>query len=238
MSRKKLASRRSRSQANLVSLAVALLLLVAAGGTALAIAHGALAAAERDAAERNAATDLADQFVSPGASHVRRRNVLDWNETGALTGEELESTVPAIENRSFRVRIDDRTLLERGDPTDGTTVERLVVSAVDDTREYRLDLEEDDAVTIPRRTEELRFEVESRNETNVSTIRVNDRVVLHDPDGLDGTAAVPVPWTATIRITVDATAPDATVPDATVVVTASSATTAKGRLEVTVGDET
>lgn len=221
----------NRGQATMVSLAVALLLLVAAAGTALALAHGSLAAAERDAAERNAATDLADRLVSPDAPHVRRRNVLDRDETEKLAVGDVESLSPGIEGRPFRIRIDDRTLLERGDPTGGTTVERLVVSAADDALTYRLDLAADDAMTVPRRTEELRFAVESENETTVSTIRVNQRVVLHDPEGLEGNATVAVPWTATLRVTVEATGPDATVE-----VTATAETTAKARLEVTVGD--
>lgn len=217
----------------MASLAVALLLLVAAGGTAIAIAHGSLAAAERDASQRDAATDLTDRLVSPDASHVRRENVLDANETRNLTIAEAESLAPGLGDRPFRVRVDDRTLLRRGDPAGGATVARLVVLATDDTRTYRLDLAEDDAVTIPRRTEELRIDVESDEGSSVSTVRVNGRVVLHDPTGLNGTATVPVPWTATLRVTLEATGTDATVE-----ITATSETTAKARLEVTVGDGT
>ncbi|MEF8779971.1 MAG: hypothetical protein V5A46_04775 [Haloferacaceae archaeon] len=217
----------------MASLAVALLLLVAAGSTAVAIAHGSLAAAERDALQRDAATDLADGLVSPDASHVRRENVLDRNETRKLTVSEAEALAPGLGNRSFRVRVDGRTLFGRGDPTGGTAVDRLVVLATDDTRTYRLDLADDDAVTIPRRTEKLRIDVESDEGSSVSTVRVNDRVVLHDPSGLNGTATVPVPWTATLRVTLEATGTDATVE-----ITATSETTAKARLEVTVGDGT
>lgn len=131
---------RTRGQATMVSLAIALVLLVAAAGTALALAHGALAAAERDAPERNAATDLADRLVAPDAPHVRRPNVLDRDETADLTVGDVESLSPGVGERPFRIRIDDRTLLERGDPAGGATVERLVVLAEDDPLSYRLDL--------------------------------------------------------------------------------------------------
>ena len=214
----------------MVSLAVALVLLVGAAGTAIAIAHGSLAGAERDPVERNAATDLADRLVSPDTSHVRRENVLDRNETEALSTDDVESLAPEIEDRAFRIRIDGRTLLERSDPSGGTRVERLVVFAADDERTYRLDLEEDDAVTVPRRTDELRITVDPENDTTVSTIRINDRVLLYDPDGLEGTATASVPWTATLRVTVDAEGTDGIV-----AVTATPETTAKARLEVTVG---
>ena len=222
-----------RGQANMVSLAIALLLLVGAAGTAIAIAHGSLASAEREPAERNVATNLADGLVSPDATHVRRENVLDRNETEALAVTDVETLAPGIDARPFRIRIDDRTLLERGDPTGGTRVERLVVLATDDQRTYRLDLEEDDAVTVPRRTDVLRVTVEPENDTTVSTIRVNDRVLLHDPDGLEGTATASVPWTATLRVTVEGEGSDGVV-----AITANPETTAKARLEVTVGAET
>ncbi|AUX08977.1 hypothetical protein AArcSl_1346 [Halalkaliarchaeum desulfuricum] len=216
----------------MVSLAVALLLLVGAAGTAIAIAHGSLAAAEREPAERNVATDLADRLVSSDAPHVRRENVLDRNEIEALSVTDVESLAPGIEDRPFRIRIDDRTLLERGEPTGGTRVERLVVLAADDERTYRLDLEEDEAVTVPRRTDELQVTVEPENDTSVSTIRVNDRVLLYDPGGLEGTATASVPWTATLRVTVQAEGSDGTV-----AITATPETTAKAHLEVTVGAE-
>lgn len=219
-----------RGQANMVSLAVALLLLVGAAGSAIAIAHGSLAAAERDPTERNVATDLADRLVSPDVDHVRRENVLDRRETEALSVDDVESLLPEIEDRPFRIRVDGRTLLERGDPSGGTSVERLVVFATDDERTYRLDLEEDDAVTVPRRTDELEVTVDPENDTTVSTIRVNDRVLLHDPGGLEGTATASVPWTATLRVTVDAEGTDGVV-----AITATPETTAKARLEVTVG---
>lgn len=220
-----------RGQTNMMSLAIALVLLVGAAGTAIAVANGALAAAERDPAERNAATDLADRLVSLDTPHVRRENVLDREEMLKLDVSDAESMAPDITDRAFRVRLDGQTLLERGEPSGGVRIERLVLLASDDQRSYRLDLNEDDAVTLPRRADELRMNVTSDNGTTVSAIRINDRIVLHDPNGLDGSASVSVPWTATLRVTVDA---DGT--DATVEVTATPETTAKARLEVIVGD--
>lgn len=224
-------TQQGRGQANMLSIAVAFLLLTGATGAALGVAHGSLASAERDVTQRALATDLADRLVAPDTDHVHRKNVLDRNKTESLSTDEAESLVSDLENREFRVRIDDSTLMQQGNPAGGPTVERLVLLASPETRSYQLHLEADEAIALPRRTEAIEFRIESGPNTTVTTIRANDRIVLHAPEGLAGTATVAVPWTATQRITIDATGSNATVD-----LRIRPKTTVKARLEVTVGD--
>jgi hypothetical protein len=171
-----------RAQANLLSLAVALTALVSATALGLAVADGALAGADREPGERRAADAAAERLVSADATTVRE-NVLDREAVTGLTLTDLDALAPPVANRSVRVRLGGETLLERGDPT-GATVERVVLLAGRTTRSRAVAVGDGDEVTLPRRTD--RVELTFGPESTVETMRVNGRVVLHDPGGLSG----------------------------------------------------
>lgn len=187
-----------RGQATLVALAAALVVLTATVGVALALADGALGSAERDARERRAAVAATDRLVAPDASTTRRVNVLDGDAVEALTVTDLDELAPPVRGTAVRVRLDDETLVERGDPTDGTTFRRIVLVATPTERTLTANVSE--GVTLPRRTAELRL---SFANATVETVRANGRVVLYRPGGLGGTATVAVSYGETVRLTFD-----------------------------------
>lgn len=173
----------TRAQANLLSLAVALTALVSATALGLVVADGALASADRDPTERRAAGAAAERLVSAEATTVRQ-NVLDRSAVAGLSVADLDALAPPVGNHSVRVRLGGETLLERGDPTGGATVERVVLVAERTTRSRSVAVGDGAELTLPRRTDRVALTFGS--ESGVETVRVNDRIVLHDPGGLTG----------------------------------------------------
>ncbi|ESP88103.1 DUF7263 family protein [Candidatus Halobonum tyrrellensis] len=184
-----------RGQANLVALATALVVLTAVLGSALAVADGALASADRDPAERRAAVAAGERLVAADAPVTRRANVLDAGTVGTLDATRLARLVPPLDGTAFRVRLGDETLAERGDPTGGATVRRLVL--VSTATERTVDVAADRPVSLPRRTARVRLDFSG---TNVTTVRANGRVVLHRPGGLRGAETVAVSRLETARL--------------------------------------
>ena len=176
---------RERAQVNLPAVAVALLLLTATTGLAVTLADGAFASADRDPADRRVATALANRMVAEDGPLTRRANVLDSGAVSPLTEAQLDSRFPVVEGLDVRIRLDDRRLLERGTPSDGATVRRVVLVAEPQAVTVTPRLT-DNATTLPRRTDRVRLEIDPPPPVTVSTVRANDRVVLHDPAGLSG----------------------------------------------------
>lgn len=172
-----------RGQANLLSLAVALVALISATTLGLVVADGALADAERNPLERRAAVATADRLVSAAATTVRP-NVLDQEAVRTVGGDALSNLAPPTEGRAVRLRIGGETLFERGDPTGGTTVQRVVLVAESTTRTRAVSVDDGSSYTLPRRTSSVDLVFDG--DSSVETVRLNDRVVLHDPDGLTG----------------------------------------------------
>lgn len=225
------ATTRSRGQANLAALGVALVLLTAVGGLGIALADGALASADREPLDRRGATTLADRLVAPDAPTTYRANVLREGRIRALTAADVEDLAPPVRGEPVRLRLDDETLLRRGDPTAGTTVRRiaLVGNRTAETRTVRL--ANASAVTLPRRTSEVRLRIDPAPGGTVETVRANDRVVLHDPAGIDGEATVGVSRYETVTLAFGVTGD----PGGEVTVTYYPTETTKSVLEVTVG---
>lgn len=174
---------RSRGQANLLSLAVALVALISATTLGLVVADGALADAERDPLERRAAVATADRLVSAAATTVRP-NVLDLEAMRTVGGNALSELAPPTAGRAVRLRLDDETLFERGDPASGTTVRRVVLVAEPTTRTRTVVVDDGSSYTLPRRTTSV--DLVFGGDSTVETVRLNGRVVLHDPAGLTG----------------------------------------------------
>ncbi|WP_435317351.1 DUF7263 family protein [Haloarchaeobius sp. TZWSO28] len=220
-----------RAQANLVALAVALLALTAVLGVALVVADGALSGADREAGERRVAVSLSDRLVAADGPVSARANVLDAAALDALDSATLDRQFPVADGHDVRIRLGDRTLVETGDVTDGTTMRRIVLVERETTATLTPNLTADGSVTIPRRTDDVTLQVAPPTGVAVTTVRANGRVVLHDPAGIRGTVTVPVSRFETTTLAFDASR---TLPTGSVDVTYYPTQTTKAVLVVTV----
>ena len=221
-----------RAQMNLPALAVALLVVTTVAGLSIGLADRAFLSAERDADERRIAVALSERLVGPETPLTVRANVLDANAIAALNESRLRELFPVVGDRDVRVRLADRNLAVGGDPTDGTTVSRIVL--VEDRESVTLtpDLSADEpAVTLPRRTDRVQLSISPPAETDVSVVKNNEKVVLRNESGLDGTFEVSVSRFETATLAFEADGP---LPTGSVEVTYYPAETRKAMLAVTV----
>jgi hypothetical protein len=221
----------ARAQTNLPALAVALLVLTTTAGLGMALADGAFASAERDADERRVAVALSERLVGPGGPLTTRANVLNATAVENLTATRLRSQYPVVGDRAVRVRLDDRTLIEAGPPSGGTTTRRIVLVRETQTRSYEPSLDLGNTTTIPRRTDRVRLTLDPPPRTAVHTVRANGRVVLHDASGLRGTVTADLSRFETTRLAFSA---NRTLSTGDVRVTYFPARETKAILEVTV----
>ncbi|MFC7156311.1 hypothetical protein ACFQPA_12745 [Halomarina halobia] len=177
-------ARPARGQANLPALAVALLVLTTTTSLGLLVADGAFAGAGRDPAERRAAVALGERLVSAESPLTARPNVLRSRNLSALDAARLDEAFPVAKGRDVRLRVGGETVVQRGDPTGGTTVRRIVL--VQRRQSVTLPATAGDAVTLPRRSPRATLLLRPPEGTTVRTVRANGRVVLHDPSGLEG----------------------------------------------------
>ncbi|AUV80852.1 hypothetical protein C2R22_03565 [Salinigranum rubrum] len=177
-----------RGQANLVAVAVALVLLTSVLGASLAVAESVLVGAttERDPADRHAASTLAARFVDDAPASYPQNVV----PNRSLTAGSVVSLAPVVENATVRVELGERTLFERGDPSGGATVHRGVLVATPQSRTATVDLATNDTLTLSHRTDRVELVVDPEANTTVRTVRVNDRIVLHNETGVSGEASV------------------------------------------------
>lgn len=167
-----------RGQANLPALAVALLVVTTVAGLSMTIADTAFASAERDAVDRATAEAVTDRLLAADSPVTDRRNVLNASR---LEARSIEETAPL--ETDVRIAVDGETVYERGDPTGGSTVRRLGIVA--ERQAVTLDPPlRFGSVTLPRRSP--RAEISIDENATVATVRANDRVALHDPDGIEG----------------------------------------------------
>jgi hypothetical protein len=216
-----------RAQANLPAVTVALVVLTATAGTALVLADGAFAGATREGDERRVAVALAERMVAPGAPTTRRANVLNGSALAVLDGERLREWFPVARGVDVGVRLGDRTVVDG----DGGTVARRVVLVADAQSVTRTPPLAGGETTLPRRTERVRLRIDPPSGTTVETVRANDRVVLHDPAGLDGTYTVETSRFDTVTMGFEADGP---LPRGSVEVTYFPERTTKATLEVRV----
>lgn len=222
---------RSRAQANLPALAVALLVVTTGAVLAFTLADGAFAGAERDAAERRSAVALAERLVAPGSPLTDRANVINRTAARGFDAAAL-AALSGVDDHAVRVRLADRTLAARGTPVGGVTVRRVVLVGNRTAVSYRPRLR-DDRIALPRRTSRVRLRLDPPPSTRIRIVRANGRIVLHDPSGLDGRFGVRVSRFETTTLRFEATGP---LPAGSVTVTYYPARTTKALLEVTVGD--
>jgi hypothetical protein len=177
-----------RAQSNLLSVAVAVVLLVTATGLSVAVADDALVRADRDPLARHAAAATADRLVATGSPTTRRANVLRGARVANLTAANVDALAPPARGSPLAVRLDGRTLVARGSPA-GPTVRRHVRVARTErvTETYEAG---GTRVVVPAGVDRVDVRVRSGPNTTLSTVRADGRPVLHDPDGLAGAATV------------------------------------------------
>lgn len=204
---------RARAQSNLLSVAIAVVLLVVTTGLAVAVADDALVRADRDPVARHAAAATADRLVANASPTTRRPNVLRGARVRNLTATDVDARSPPARGRALSVRLDDRTLVARGSPA-GPTVRRHVRVARTErvTATYEAN---GTRVTVPAGVDRVALRVRSGPNTTLPTVRADDRVVLHDPNGLAGRSTVrlsprgpttlraPTDGNATVRVAYD-----------------------------------
>lgn len=194
-------SLRPRGQANLVALVAALLAVTTAMVVGVAVADGALSGATREPDQRRVATSVAARLVAADSPLTNRTNVLARPRLDGVTAQRVRSWYPALSGRAFRLTLGEERLAGDGRLTDATTMRRIVL--VERTRTLTVEpaFSGGNAVTLPQRTDSVVVEISSPKNRTVSTVRADERTVLHDPDdGLDGTYTVSVSRRETVRM--------------------------------------
>jgi hypothetical protein len=193
-----------RGQTSLPALGLALLVLTAATFLGVAVAHGALAGADRAALDRQAAVALSDRLTAGDARLTLRENTLNASRLDDLSASALRGRYGLDPDADVSVRLDDRTLASAGQPRGGVTVRRVVLVARHGDRTFEPSLDGTRAVTLPRRVDSVTLTLSPDAGTTVRRIRANGRVVLQNASGLDGTFDVAVSPYETTRLRVDA----------------------------------
>jgi hypothetical protein len=193
----------SRAQANLVALAVALLLVTAAVGVSLAVGSGALAGADGTARDRAAASGLAARLVADSRL-TTAPNVLDRDALRSLDPAALRAAVPAARGAAVRITLDGDPVVRAGDATGGTTVRRLVL--VERRRTETVALTTAAPVTLPP-TDSATVTVDAPERVRVTSLRANGRVVARNASGLNGTVALDLRRANRTRLAVEASGP-------------------------------
>lgn len=219
----------TRGQANLTALVVALLLLGGTVAVAVSLASGAFAAADTDPANGRLAASVSDRLVAVDGPLSKRANVLS---RAAIENASRSTVVERLpDDVDVRVAIDGETVVERGDPTGGTTMRRIVLVAATQRHELLPSFSNGASVTLPRRTANATVTIDTPAGTDLETVRANDRVVLHDPGGLDGAYDVRLSRYDTVTLSFDATGD---LPPGSVSIAYDAETTTKAVLAVTV----
>ncbi|GAA0287311.1 DUF7263 family protein [Halobacterium noricense] len=217
----------TRAQANLPALAIALLLVVASVAAAIGLAGSAFAGANTDPADSRLAASAAERLVTANGPLTVRANVLS-RAAVANASANLDRLLPGA--TAVRVTLDGETVAERGNPTGGATMRRVVLVADASQRELSPAFDGSMEVTLPRRTGSATLTFDTGT-ANVTAVRANDRVVLHDEGGLDGAYDVDLARYDTVTLAFDT---DGELAPGSVTIAYRVETTTKAVLGVTV----
>jgi hypothetical protein len=220
-----------RGQLSLPALGLAFLVLTAVVVLGVAVADGAVVSAERDSLDRQAAVTLSDRLVSADGPLTVRENVVDEAALASFDATTLRERYGLAADTAVRVSLDGRTLALTGDVDEGYSVERLVLVRERSNRSLTPAFAAGDSVTLPRRTDHVRLTVDPPSNTTVRTVRVGERVVLHDDSGLRGTFTISPSRYETATLSFDS---NRTLTRGDVRLTYVPVETQKARLEVTV----
>lgn len=234
MSHGRSSGRIDRAQMNLPALAVALLILTMVTGLSVGIADRAFLGGDRNPMRRRSAVATSERLVSADSPLTVRANVLNGTKLDGLDANQLTEWFPLLAERDLRISLDDTVVAERGTPSDGATVRRVVLveERSEVTRTPSL-LASEPQFTLPRRTPNVTLVVRPPNGTTVDIVRANGRVLLRNESGLDGRFRASVSRFETVRFTFETSG---TLPTGSVRVAYYPAETRKAVLAVTVDD--
>lgn len=205
--------RPGRAQTTLPAVAVALVLLTVVTALGLGIADSAIAGADRAPDERRVAAAVAAQLVAADGPLAERASVLSGPRVDGFDGATLQSEIGAADQYTVSVRLDGRVIATTGDAGGGpsnaratgsaprapdrTAMDRLVL--VERTKSASVE-PESPTVTLPRRATSATLTFSPTNGSAVRTVRVNERVRLHNDSGLHGTTEIELTPYETTRL--------------------------------------
>jgi len=196
-----------RAQASLPALAIALLILTSVTVLSLAVADGALSSADRAPAERHVAASLADRMIAANGPTAVRRNVLSADRLERLNASVLGEIYPVAAEPAVRISIGDDRVVNEPAADGGTTIRRIVAVRRSHNRSITPAFGPNKAVTIPRRTNLSRIDLDPPNGTTIRTVRVSGRVVLRNPAGLAGKYTLDLSRFETTRLRFEGSGP-------------------------------
>lgn len=225
-SEKTLSTPAGRAQTTLPAVAVALVLLTVVTALGLFVADSAIVGADRTPGERRVAAATAAQLVAADGPLSVRANVLNQSAVTEFDAAALQNlTGPGY---ATTVALDGETVAATDDGAGGTTIRRLVL--VESTTAQRLE-PDGTSVTLPRRARNVTLTLSPPDGTTVSTVRANDRVLLHNESGLTGSFEVGLSGYETTELRFQTAG---TLHDGAIVVEYEAPATTKATLAVTV----
>ncbi|MFB6224365.1 MAG: hypothetical protein ABEH86_11920 [Haloarcula sp.] len=187
-----------RAQTTLPALGIALVLLTVVTGLSIMMADTAITGADRTPDERRVAAAIADRLVAADGPLAARSNVLNRSRVDDFDRVALEQSASPVSEHAVSVELAGEEIASSGSTSGGTRISRLVVVESRESRTLTPDFSTSDAVTLPRRSAQATVTLDPPSGTTIWTVRANDRVVLHNRSGLDGTYEIPlVPYETT-----------------------------------------
>jgi len=222
---------RARAQTALPAIGVAFVLLTIVVVLGVSGAGNALVAAERPALERQGAVGVSEQLTSEQAPLTSRENVLQEPAIAKLNGSVLRDRYGLAEDNAARVRLDGEEIAVAGDVRRGTTVERIVLVERQRERTITPSFEGSRSTTLPRRSANATLEIQPPANTTVRSVWIDDRIVLYNESGIEGTFDVELSPFETAQLRLDAAG---RLDDGSVRIDYYPSETRKATLEVTV----
>lgn len=195
--------RSTRAQTELLALGIALFVLTSTLVVGVVLAESALTSAERPAIEEQTARSLSERLVEPTSPQTARRNVLRDEQLQQLDEQTLRETFDIPEDADVAITLDNETLVGTV-PVRGTTVERIVLVERRTQETIQPEFDNSRSVTLPRRTSNVRLTIDAPSGTTIERVYANNRVILDNGTGLQGTFDVPLSSYATTTLRFDA----------------------------------
>lgn len=193
-----------RAQTELPAIAIAFILLTAVIVLGVGAASTTLSNADRSSLEHQEAVGLSDSLVSTHADHTVRANVVDGRALETLTVADLVATGGLSPGSDVRVTLGSETILADGDPSSGTTIDRLVLVENRTERTLEPSFARNRTVTLPRRTPTARIDIRPPPSTTVRSVSTSTRTLLHNDSGLRGSFTVTLSRYETQQLTFEA----------------------------------
>lgn len=186
----------------LPALGIALLVLTAALVVGVTVADSALGAAERSTLEHRTAVSVSERLVGAESGLTNRENVLQESAVPSLTGSNLlKYGLPA--DAGAVVHLDGRVIASNGTVDEGSTVERIVLIEHRSSDGIEPAFGGSNSVTLPRRTANTTLTIRPANAT-VQRVHANDRTVLENGSGLNGSFDVRLSQLETVTLQFEA----------------------------------